>query len=174
VGRSGGKFGGSKGTVSCFDLSHEKLTHGHLSVDGEWIVAKKDWQEAKKRAKSKERRDKSKERREKEKEKSAQQSSTADSTSLEDGPESEYPPDMDDQRCILYFHGGELSLGFNFRVAFIMWIPRPLCSVGGYYFGSVDQERYSIQRFARKMNGRVFGKHRVPYTRGFHSTLHCD
>jgi hypothetical protein len=28
---------------------------------------------------------------------------------------------------------------------------------GGYYFGSVDQERYSIQRFARKINGRVFG-----------------
>src|ERR1700761_1061759 len=28
---------------------------------------------------------------------------------------------------------------------------------GGYYFGSVDQERYSIQRLARKINGRVFG-----------------
>ncbi|KAG5639109.1 hypothetical protein H0H81_006698 [Sphagnurus paluster] len=28
----------------------------------------------------------------------------------------------------------------------------------GYYFGSVDQERYSIQRHARKINGRVFGK----------------
>ncbi|KAF8161335.1 hypothetical protein B0H34DRAFT_796140 [Crassisporium funariophilum] len=27
---------------------------------------------------------------------------------------------------------------------------------GGYYFGSVDQERYSIQRHARKINGRVF------------------
>ena len=31
--------------------------------------------------------------------------------------------------------------------------------IGGYYFGSVDQERYSIQRHARKINGRVFGKH---------------
>ena len=29
--------------------------------------------------------------------------------------------------------------------------------LGGYYFGSVDQERYSIQRHARKINGRVFG-----------------
>ncbi|TFK44941.1 hypothetical protein BDQ12DRAFT_641990 [Crucibulum laeve] len=43
-----------------------------------------------------------------------------------------YEKDMDEMRCILYLHGG------------------------GYYFGSVDQERYTIQRFARKINGRVF------------------
>ncbi|KAF9486039.1 alpha/beta-hydrolase [Pholiota conissans] len=43
-----------------------------------------------------------------------------------------YEKDMDAMRCILYLHGG------------------------GYYFGSVDQERYSIQRMARKINGRVF------------------
>ncbi|ESK97263.1 putative lipase esterase from carbohydrate esterase family ce10 [Moniliophthora roreri MCA 2997] len=43
-----------------------------------------------------------------------------------------YDKDMDEMRCILYSHGG------------------------GYYFGSVDQERYSIQRYARKINGRVF------------------
>ncbi|KAF9031230.1 alpha/beta-hydrolase [Hymenopellis radicata] len=43
-----------------------------------------------------------------------------------------YEEDMDDMRCILYLHGG------------------------GYFFGSVDQERYSIQRHARKINGRVF------------------
>ncbi|KAJ7287106.1 alpha beta-hydrolase [Mycena rebaudengoi] len=43
-----------------------------------------------------------------------------------------YDENMDDMRCILYSHGG------------------------GYYFGSVDQERYSIQRHARKINGRVF------------------
>ncbi|KAJ3835656.1 hypothetical protein F5878DRAFT_542785 [Lentinula raphanica] len=43
-----------------------------------------------------------------------------------------YNQDMDMMRCILYAHGG------------------------GYYFGSVDQERYSIQRYARKINGRVF------------------
>ncbi|KIK71239.1 hypothetical protein GYMLUDRAFT_235590 [Collybiopsis luxurians FD-317 M1] len=43
-----------------------------------------------------------------------------------------YHEDMDAMRCILYAHGG------------------------GYYFGSVDQERYSIQRLARKINGRVF------------------
>ncbi|KAG6815607.1 hypothetical protein H0H87_012987 [Tephrocybe sp. NHM501043] len=44
-----------------------------------------------------------------------------------------YEKHMDAMRCILYSHGG------------------------GYYFGSVDQERYSIQRHARKINGRVFG-----------------
>ncbi|KAF7315080.1 Abhydrolase-3 domain-containing protein [Mycena indigotica] len=43
-----------------------------------------------------------------------------------------YEKRMDDLRCILYAHGG------------------------GYYFGSVDQERYSIQRHARKINGRAF------------------
>ncbi|KAJ6593444.1 hypothetical protein B0H19DRAFT_1090334 [Mycena capillaripes] len=43
-----------------------------------------------------------------------------------------YEEHMDEMRCILYAHGG------------------------GYYFGSVDQERYSIQRHARKINGRVF------------------
>ncbi|KAJ7668682.1 hypothetical protein DFH06DRAFT_1084836 [Mycena polygramma] len=43
-----------------------------------------------------------------------------------------YEAHMDEMRCILYAHGG------------------------GYYFGSVDQERYSIQRHARKINGRVF------------------
>ncbi|KAJ6631524.1 hypothetical protein B0H10DRAFT_2299906 [Mycena sp. CBHHK59/15] len=46
-----------------------------------------------------------------------------------------YEEHMDEMRCILYSHGAE----------------------GGYYFGSVDQERYSIQRHARKINGRVFG-----------------
>ncbi|TFK23134.1 alpha/beta-hydrolase [Coprinopsis marcescibilis] len=51
------------------------------------------------------------------------------SASDEDLP---YNKDMDAMRCILYLHGG------------------------GYYFGSVDQERYSIQRLARKINGRVF------------------
>ena len=28
---------------------------------------------------------------------------------------------------------------------------------GGYYFGSIDQERYIMQRYGRKMSGRVFG-----------------
>ncbi|KAJ1305863.1 hypothetical protein OPQ81_010586 [Rhizoctonia solani] len=53
----------------------------------------------------------------------------------EPGPEEEeahYEPEMDDMRCMLYIHGG------------------------GYYFGSVDQQRFCVQRYARKMGGRVF------------------
>lgn len=81
---------------------------GTSSVDGEWIVAKKDWQEAEKRAKSKKHSDKSEEGRGKESDKSAQHSTTTDSASMEDNSEPEYTPDMDEQRCILYFHGGKL------------------------------------------------------------------
>ena len=140
-------------------------------VDGEWIVAKKDWQEAKKRAKSKESRDEDKERREKETNKSTQQSSTADSASTEDPSESGYTPDMDEQRCILYFHGGKSPSGL--WTSFADSDCLVIVTVGGYYFGSVDQERYSIQRFARKINGRVFGKP-TRFHQVFHSTLHCD
>ncbi|CAE6373167.1 unnamed protein product [Rhizoctonia solani] len=46
--------------------------------------------------------------------------------------EAHYEPEMDDMRCMLYIHGG------------------------GYYFGSVDQQRFCVQRYARKMGGRVF------------------
>lgn len=138
------------GAVSYFYLLTKSLTLRFDSVEGEWIVARKDWQEAKRRAKSRERR----ERKEKERGKPVQQST--DSAS-EETSDTGYTPDMDEQRCILYLHGGE-------RVASICGLPFPsdrsiyLCPVGGYYFGSVDQERYSIQRFARKMNGRVFGE----------------
>ena len=95
-----------------------RLIQGFYSVDGEWIVAKKDWKEAKRRAKSKERRDKSKERREKEK--PTQESTTTDSTLAEDS-EFGYTPDMDEQRCILYFHGGKPSFRFGSRVVLLPW-----------------------------------------------------
>ncbi|KAK2463097.1 hypothetical protein APHAL10511_004752 [Amanita phalloides] len=51
--------------------------------------------------------------------------------STESPDEFTYEEAMDDMRCILYIHGG------------------------GYFFGSADQERYSIERHARKINGRV-------------------
>ena len=56
------------------------------SIDGEWIVAKKDWQEVKRRQKSR-------------------------AMSMDDapqGPAPEYKPEMDQMRCILYAHGGML------------------------------------------------------------------
>ncbi|KAK0241337.1 hypothetical protein EDD85DRAFT_818487 [Armillaria nabsnona] len=62
-----------------------------------------------------------------------QQKSRPDADPVQESGESAtYDKDMDEMRCIFYLHGG------------------------GYYFGSVDQERYSIQRHARKINGRVF------------------
>ncbi|KAI0090740.1 hypothetical protein BDY19DRAFT_1035200 [Irpex rosettiformis] len=101
---------------------------GLKGVDGEWMVAKKDWHEAEKRYKSQEKQRASFG-------KSGRKSNSAPTIPVTD-PEkdvpSSYDPDMDEMRCILYTHGG------------------------GYYFGSVDQERYAIQRFARKINGRVF------------------
>ena len=75
-----------------------------FSVDGEWIVAKKDWKEAQRRATFGDRKDKGKER--KEKEKVSQESST---DPVEDPAESDYTQDMDGQRCILYLHGGKPS-----------------------------------------------------------------
>ncbi|PPQ64555.1 hypothetical protein CVT24_008457 [Panaeolus cyanescens] len=70
------------------------------------------------------------------KDKAAEGSKASTSDPTERGPSTTengtYEKEMDAMRCILYLHGG------------------------GYYFGSVDQERYSIQRHARKINGRVF------------------
>ncbi|KIJ65967.1 hypothetical protein HYDPIDRAFT_181064 [Hydnomerulius pinastri MD-312] len=99
---------------------------GIAGIDGEWVTAKKDWQEAKKRRKASE------------KKKAGPNASPPTMDSAEglppssSGASSVYDEDMDELRCILYAHGG------------------------GYYFGSLDQERYSIQRHARKINGRVF------------------
>ncbi|OAX36875.1 alpha/beta-hydrolase [Rhizopogon vinicolor AM-OR11-026] len=101
---------------------------GVQGVDAEWITARKDHVEAKKRS------------RVKHKENSNPDIPATESyTQTSDGPSASsssginaYKEEMDEMRCILYAHGG------------------------GYYFGSVDQERYSIQRHARKINGRVF------------------
>ena len=118
AGRNGGKFAALMGAV-LYNRFCKELIHGYSSVDGEWIVAKKDWEEAKKRAKSKERRDKSKERKEQERKKSVPQAAAADSASTDDTSESGYTPEMDEQRCILYFHGGESHIGFNTCVTLV-------------------------------------------------------
>ncbi|KAI0260170.1 hypothetical protein BC834DRAFT_561739 [Gloeopeniophorella convolvens] len=118
---------------------------GIQGVDSEWIATKKDWQQSERR-------------REKGQPGSAaamgaqrhgSQASAASSTPSTSenqsrsgaatpgssdafGEGNAYRSEMDEMRCILWIHGG------------------------GYYFGSVDQERYMIQRYARKINGRVF------------------
>ncbi|KAI6095066.1 hypothetical protein F5141DRAFT_1162759 [Pisolithus sp. B1] len=98
---------------------------GIAGIDAEWITTKKDWQQDKKR------------RAQSKKDgttcPSAPPTNDATASPQTSSPEanSTYHSDMDELRCILYAHGG------------------------GYFFGSVDQERYSIQRHARKINGRV-------------------
>ncbi|KAH8984794.1 Alpha/Beta hydrolase protein [Lactarius hatsudake] len=116
---------------------------GDRGVDAEWIMDKRDWKEARRREKA---------------------AAAAEGTQTSESPgagaagstclsplsplsspgehtrvgtdDSEataaYRPEMDEMRCLLWAHGG------------------------GYYFGSVDQERYMIQRYARKIHGRVF------------------
>lgn len=58
------------------------------------------------------------------------------STEDEDGDSAQYQEEMDEMRCILYAHGGE-------GVALYIYLQtsRLITFVGGYYFGSVDQER---------------------------------
>ncbi|KAG2153191.1 hypothetical protein DEU56DRAFT_878912 [Suillus clintonianus] len=101
---------------------------GVKGIDAEWITARKDYQEAKKRSKAKHKEGSNTEI-------PPSESDTPTSGGLPASSSNEsntYKEEMDEMRCILYAHGG------------------------GYYFGSVDQERYSLQRHARKINGRVF------------------
>jgi len=79
---------------------------------------------------------------------------------------------MDEMRCILYAHGGmDLSLPFpvvlkcrnpKAAITLVVWIRR------GLFFLNTPRTisltpltvlRYSMQRFARKISGRVLGEH---------------
>lgn len=82
---------------------------GIKGVDCQWIALSKDWQEAKRKRKEQELQNISL-KKDKGPEISAEKP-------REGHPEPDYTPDMDEMRCMLYFHGG------------------------GYYFGSIDQER---------------------------------
>lgn len=62
-----------------------------FSVDAQWIIARKDYQLYKKRRKQEQ----------DEREKRVEASGDAEKDSV-------YEPEMDDLRCILYFHGGML------------------------------------------------------------------
>lgn len=90
------------------------------------MVAKKDWKEAKKKY----------EEQDKQNDKSPE-SSTRDSPNVseDNDPESgDYQKEMDEMRCILYCHGGT-----RHSTAYITCTHGSYA--GGYYFGSVDQER---------------------------------
>ncbi|WVF71169.1 hypothetical protein IAT40_005967 [Kwoniella sp. CBS 6097] len=90
---------------------------GH-GVEAEWIVMKKDWKGVVEE-----------ERREKEQ---INESGLANEELEENAEDSEFRPEMDRLRCMLYIHGG------------------------AYYWGSINTHRYTIWRYARKMHGRCF------------------
>ena len=94
------------------------------SVDAQWITAKTDWEDSKRRHKTQ-----------------REEGSTSFSPTGHEkgGAENEgvYDKDMDATRCILYLHGGE-----NFLFVRVMFeVELKSNVIGGYYFGSVDQER---------------------------------
>lgn len=129
-------FGGEEMTKKIVGGTKWWQVRGVKGVDAEWIAAKKDWKEAKRRYKMAQEKDRQPSDEHSRMPTTASEPSSQSSSSQQNGVPSDsapdYHPDMDEMRCILYTHGG------------------------GYYFGSVDQERYSIQRYARKINGRVF------------------
>lgn len=101
---------------------------GVKGIDAEWITARKDYQMAKKRGKARH-----KENSDTEIPTGGSDIPTPSRLPASSSNESNiYKQEMDEMRCILYAHGG------------------------GYYFGSIDQQRYSLLRHARKINGRVF------------------
>ena len=99
---------------------------GLKGIDANWIAVKKDWEEAKK------------ERRRRK----TQSTDEADDKANGEAEETQYSPEMDPMRCMLYIHGGEPQVDFPQASTDIRF-------TGGYCFGSVDQERFCIQRYAR-------------------------
>lgn len=75
-------------------------------MDAQWIVAKKDYHKAMKQKKEFERMSKERGRgRTQNREEARNESEEVNG----EGDESMYRPEMDQMRCILYFHGGEKS-----------------------------------------------------------------
>jgi hypothetical protein len=99
-------------------LFHPLYSTFRNSVDAQWITAKKDWQDEKRRQKT-----------------SNKLRENHDTASPEAQTDTgDYEEEMDEMRCILYSHGGPLirMMRFSDVICYL---------IGGYYFGSVDQER---------------------------------
>lgn len=54
----------------------------------------------------------------------------------------------------------EMRADYNARVALNLPVKRVMLYVhgGAYFFGSVDEHRYQMQRHARKLKARVFAR----------------
>ncbi len=153
--RSGGRCEESKGESShIHSFSGFEPIAFDDSVDAEWIVARKDWQEAKKKQKAR--------------------GMSSDGAPVDNGNTHQelppqYSPEMDEMRCILYAHGGmsvtdEPALYSRSHFAQVATTLAVSTRRGGHgTYASMtcnvsSPRRYSIQRLARKINGRVFGE----------------
>ncbi|KAH8984792.1 alpha beta-hydrolase [Lactarius hatsudake] len=137
---------GDRGCVACMFPSVAVLIWvraRRCRIDAEWIMDKRDWKEATRREKAAAAAEKSQTRESGSPDAGASTSLSPMSSSSSSGAHvgvsaddtdasAAYRPEMDEMRCLLWAHGG------------------------GYYFGSINQERYMIQRYARKIHGRVF------------------
>lgn len=105
VGLNGGKCVASKGKsvlVIPILLHGSHSVSNSVSLDAEWITAKKDWEQAKRRHKAHER------------EKSGHSHKKGQhARATTDGSDQEIPavyePEMDKMRCILFAHGGRIG-----------------------------------------------------------------
>lgn len=117
------------------------------SIDAEWIMEKKHWRQ------------------------SVRQERTGPSPTGSRGIDTDnanaYLPEMDEMTCLLWAHGGSFHVAFllpfyvNFKVGTISgaWIRRgEEHSIGCRLEDSIlAVYRYMIQRYARKIRGRVLG-----------------
>ncbi|WVQ99705.1 hypothetical protein IAU59_006846 [Kwoniella sp. CBS 9459] len=107
---------------------------GH-GVEAEWIVMKRDWKGVvEEERRERETKNEKREQKEKDKEEAVKSdgNGNGDGQEGDSEEESEFRPEMDRLRCMLYIHGG------------------------AYYWGSINTHRYTIWRYARKMHGRCF------------------
>ncbi|VDC05073.1 unnamed protein product [Peniophora sp. CBMAI 1063] len=124
-------FGGEENMKRTVGGTKWWQVRGIRGVSAEWMCSKKDQQEAKRKA-----REAAGGRKPTTGFNFFNTGSSTDAgpslpSDVSDDIEDVYRAEMDNLKCILYFHGG------------------------GYYFGSIDQERYTMQRMARKIHGRL-------------------
>jgi hypothetical protein len=122
-------------------------------LDAEWVMDKRDWKEAQRREKAAATGEKiptpGESASASPQSPSSSPSSGANTQASTDDPGTNaYPPEMDEMRCLLWAHGGlDPYPSCSGSPGCLLCIPS---HAGGYYFGSVNQERYSTiaKRFA--------------------------
>lgn len=99
---------------------------GLNGIDANWIAVKKDMESAKKE--------------------SLRHVNAIGGNQRETGDdkEAEYSSELDPMRCMYYIHGGLVG-----RLVVRLFLLLTNVCFRGYFFGSVDQVRYSVQRYAR-------------------------